>query len=92
MDAVMREVYGPRWNADASVSDVSHAAGGADPRAYVALVKATAKVQSVGLGIGDPVPGSTNAPLPTVPTELSTLSPASTLRLVSSSVRDLCYV
>lgn len=88
MDAVMREVYGPRWNAGVSMSDVSHA-GGADPRAYVALVKATAKVQSVGLGIGDPVTDATNTQLPVVPAELSTLSPASTLRLVSPSVRDL---
>ncbi|EPS98103.1 hypothetical protein FOMPIDRAFT_1165857 [Fomitopsis schrenkii] len=86
MDAVMREVYGPRWNAGASISDVSH---GADPRAYVALVKAAAKVQSVGLGLGDTAPDSTNTQLRVVPMELSTLSPASTLRLVSPSVRDL---
>ena len=90
MDAVMREVYGPRWNAGASMSDVSQA-GRTDPRAYIALVKATAKVQSVGLGIGDPATDVTNGQLPVVPAELSTLSPTSTLRLVSPSVRDIRY-
>lgn len=87
MDAVMREVYGPRWNADASVSNISHVVG-ADPRAHVALVKTNTKVQSVGLGIGDAAPDLTTARLPVVPAELSSLSPASTLRLVSPSVRD----
>ncbi|KZT68809.1 kinase-like protein [Daedalea quercina L-15889] len=84
MDAVMREVYGPRWNLGSS-SDLSHA-GGTDPRAYLALVKAT---QAVGLGIGDAALDATREQQPIVPAELSTLSPASTLRLVSPSVRDL---
>ncbi|TFY62395.1 hypothetical protein EVJ58_g3892 [Rhodofomes roseus] len=83
MDAVMQEVYGPTWNLGSSTSDVAHT-GGADPRAYLALVRTT-----VGLGIGETALDSTHERLPTIPAELSTLSPDSTLRLVSPSLRDL---
>ncbi|KAH9921348.1 uncharacterized protein B0H18DRAFT_567364 [Fomitopsis serialis] len=83
MDAIMEEVHGPRWNLGSSTSDVSHA-GGADPRAYLALVRTT-----VGLGIGETALDSTREQLPAFPAELSTLSPDSTLRLVSPSLRDL---
>ncbi|GBE78629.1 predicted protein [Sparassis crispa] len=89
MDAVMREMYGSTWNLGLSATDLSSA--GADPRAYAALGR-----PCVGLGYGETPFGRAHSharniamrettPTPMVPAELRSLSPASTLRLVSPS-------
>jgi len=86
MDAVMREMYGSRWNLGLSASELSHA-GGADPRVYEALTRA-----SVGLGLGEGALEMTRGGrLPVPPADFSTLSPDSTLRLVSPSTHGLEY-
>ncbi|KZT08984.1 uncharacterized protein LAESUDRAFT_568684 [Laetiporus sulphureus 93-53] len=85
MDAVMREMYGSRWNLGTSASELS-LAGGADPRVYATLTRT-----AVGLGLGATALDLTRTRLPTAPAELSTLSPDSTLRLVSPSTLHLVY-
>ncbi|CCM03719.1 uncharacterized protein FIBRA_05865 [Fibroporia radiculosa] len=86
MDAVMREMYGSRWNLGLSASEMSHPSG-ADPRVYSTLPRA-----SVGLGLGQDAPDiSLSSRFPVLPAELSTLSPDSTLRLVSPSAQGFDY-
>ncbi|KAI0935627.1 hypothetical protein AcV5_003997 [Taiwanofungus camphoratus] len=86
MDAVMREMYGSRWNLGLSSTELSHAAA-ADPRVYASLART-----SVGLGLGEGALELTRGMrLPVPPAELSTLSPDSTLRLVSPSTHGLEY-
>ncbi|PCH33079.1 hypothetical protein WOLCODRAFT_134886 [Wolfiporia cocos MD-104 SS10] len=82
MDAVMREMYGSRWNLGTSASELAHA-GGADPRAYMGMTRT-----GVGLGLGEDALETSRADrrAPVPPAEHSTLTPESTLRLVPPSL------
>ncbi|KAH9949489.1 kinase-like domain-containing protein [Amylocystis lapponica] len=83
MDAVMHEMYGSAWRLGMSANEVSAAA--ADPRTYAAEAR-----PGVGLGWGEGAVGlGRGVRRASPPKELATLSPNSTLRLVSPSTPRL---